>query len=167
MIKYSTYNLYIYNFTTHVIMSISIKNLLLHERSGLAVALTEKDFNNVLTMKSRTNLLNWLFKISEKLDLDPLVFFQTISMIDVCIKHLGMLPKDLRLIGVSCLIISSKKYDIDNVCARDIVKQCQHEFTRGDINAKELEIMKFIGFNVEFSNVLVFILFISCTIDDA
>lgn len=153
----STYLVSIITTFTCYIMSVTIENLLLHERSGRLVTLTEQDFKGDTNLKTRTILLDWVYQVSKMLKLNSEVFFQTVSMIDVCLKHTYVTTKDLQLLGVTCLLISSKKYDIYPPEIGDFVFLCEGSIKRSEVIDKEMEIMQLMNFDVEFPNVMEYI----------
>ena len=139
-------------------MSVTIENLLSHERSGRLVTLTEQDFKGDTGLRTRTILLDWVYQVSKMMKLNSGVFFQTVSMIDVCLKHSYVTKKDLQLLGVTCLLISSKKYDIYHPEVDDFVFVCEgSSIKKSEIIDKEMEIMQLMNFDVEFPNVMEYI----------
>jgi hypothetical protein len=140
-------------------MSITIENLLLHERSGRLFSLSEQDFRGHVTMESRKKLLSYIYKISVKLSSD-VVFCQTVIMIDICLKYLVITEENqLKLIGLTCLFIASKKCDMSNIEAYDI----ERNFKISHIIDTEIGIVKLMGFNLEFPNITEYIKCISGT----
>lgn len=138
-------------------MSVTIENLLLHERSGRLVTLTEQDFKGDVNLQTRTILLDWVYQVSKMMKLNSGVFFQAVSMVDVCLKHSYVTKKDLQLLGVTCLLISSKKYDIYPPDVDDFVFVCEGSIKRSEVIDKEMEIMQLMNFDVEFPNVMEYI----------
>lgn len=138
-------------------MSVTIENLLLHERSGRLVTLTEQDFKGDVTLRTRTILLDWMYQASKMMKLRSEVFFQAASMVDVCLKHSYVTTKDLQLLGVTCLLISSKKYDIYSPEINDFVFICEGSIKRSEVIDKEMEIMQLMDFDVEFPNMMEYI----------
>ena len=148
-------------------MSVTIENLLLHERSGHLFSLTEQDFKGHVTMESRKKLLGYIYKITVELGSEDVVFFQAINMIDICLKYAEIKEeKELNLLGLACLFIASKKCDVSIAQAHELCYQCNGEFGTSDIIDTEIDIVKLMGFNVEFPNVAEYIRCISGTAVD-
>jgi hypothetical protein len=110
-------------------------------------------------LKFRKNIIDWMYIISKSINISENSFYNSIELFDEFsrIYHFKIELKDFELIASTCLFISSKisnegKLSIHTTCS-NILK---NEFSKNDILACEILILKKINFHLPRIEGLIF-----------
>lgn len=98
-------------------------------------------------------MINWMVEVTHNFKCSDHTFFLAVTLMDRYCKNSVSttltLEGDLHLMGVTCLFIASKFEDKNPLTLYQIVKAISHgKFTREDIKAYEIRILKCISYKV-------------------
>ena len=103
------------------------------------------------TPKLRTRMVDWMLEIFNIYDSDENTFFAAVKIMDKffwkCCKPIS--NKSIHIIGVGCIYIASKAYDLCPITMKDIIDNIVHNvFTEKKIKDIEQIILKTINFDI-------------------
>lgn len=119
----------------------------------------QKDFliNNQVNSRMRTRLVKWLNSLSISLEFRTDTFFMAVTLLDrylsVCIET----PKELQLVGASCLYIASKLCESVLKSPEVYAYSSAGVFTAEDLLQKEKNVLTKLNFKTDFPDVVRFL----------
>lgn len=135
----------------------TLENLLAQERNG---NLFYKP-NDVLTVRVRRILIDWLLEVSILFKLSRESWFYAVSLLDCAASNIELAEKTIQLIGLACLSLSAKKQEIYGPEISDFVYICDGEFDRDQILEMERKVSISINFDFNIPNIIEYIRFYS------
>ena len=128
-------------------------DIILEKIPDLSNTLIKTDINKSI----RAQMIDWMIEVfqalSEKKELFP-VFFRTILIMDLYLKYSEKKLKDtnIHLVGITSMYISSKFEDIYPISILDFYEKAGHKaFSTEQIREQEFEILRSLGFSLNFS----------------
>lgn len=105
------------------------------------------DKNTNLSEKMFNILTNWIYDVCKKFKCSPQTIFLTSQLIrSYLLKTPTVKRSRLQLVGLSCLLISSKIEDIYPPEISECIYACDKAYTRMELLEMELDILKTINF---------------------
>jgi len=98
--------------------------------------------------RMRSILVDWLVEVHLKFKLVPETLYLTVNLIDRYLERKEVSRPKLQLIGVSCLLISSKYEEIYPPELRDLVYICDRAYTQNEIIEMEEIILKALEYQI-------------------
>ena len=126
-------------------------------------------FKHKINEKMRQRMADWMIEVLSNYHCDELTYFESVNIMDryfksCSIKNIILNPNDLHLIGVTCMFIASKYYDIYPLKLKMVFEKIAHKkLSCQDIKNKEDEIMNSLNFIIGKSNIWEFI---NCYIEE-
>src|SRR6187399_3028099 len=106
----------------------NILNLLEDEKNGTLASgnlqyLTKKEINSGITQSLKVTLVDWLLSIKKMLGLKNETIYLSICLLNWCVSNINngvdIDSSNLQLFGLCCVMISSKKYEINYITIDD------------------------------------------------
>ena len=101
-----------------------------------------------ISEKMRSILIDWLVEVHNKFKLSPETLFLTVNIIDRYLERISICKARLQLVGVSAMLIASKYEDIYPPETNDFVYITDKAYTKEEILAMEMSILKQLEYNV-------------------
>ena len=126
-------------------------------------------FKHKINEKMRQRMADWMIEVLSNYHCDELTYFESVNIMDryfksCSIKNIILNPNDLHLIGVTCMFIASKYYDIYPLKLKMVFEKIAHKkLSCQDIKNKEDEIMNSLNFIIGKSTIWEFI---NCYIEE-
>ena len=126
-------------------------------------------FKHKINEKMRQRMADWMIEVLSNYHCDELTYFESVNIMDryfksCSIKNIILNPNDLHLIGVTCMFIANKYYDIYPLKLKMVFVFFSHKkLSCQDIKNKEDEIMNSLNFIIGKSNIWEFI---NCYIEE-
>ena len=126
-------------------------------------------FKHRINEKMRQRMTDWMIEVLSNYHCDELTYFESVNIMDryfkICsINNKILNPNDLHLIGVTCMFIASKYYDIYPLKLKMVFEKIAHQkLSCQEIKDKEDEIMNCLNFTIGKSNIWEFI---NCFIEE-
>ena len=126
-------------------------------------------FKHRINEKMRQRMTDWMIEVLSNYHCDELTYFESVNIMDryfksCSIKNIILNPNDLHLIGVTCMFIASKYYDIYPLKLKMVFEKIAHKkLSCQDIKNKEDEIMNSLNFIIGKSTIWEFI---NCYIEE-
>lgn len=98
--------------------------------------------------KMRSILVDWLIEVHLKFKLVPETLYLTVNLIDRYLERTEVTRPKLQLVGVACLLVSSKYEEIYPPELRDLVYICDRAYTRQDIIDMEEKVLKTLEYQI-------------------
>jgi len=98
--------------------------------------------------RMRAILVDWLVEVHLKFKLMPETLFLTVNLIDRFLEARQVTRKNLQLVGVTAMLISSKYEEIWAPEVRDFVYISDKAYTREQILGMEKQMLNTLGFNL-------------------
>ncbi|PWA61936.1 Cyclin A/B/D/E [Artemisia annua] len=106
------------------------------------------DFQPDINARMRTTLLDWLIQAHNKYKLMPETLYLTINIVDRYLSITTVARTELRLVGISALLISSKYEDIRPPPVNDMITISDSAYSREQILAMEKAILSRLGWRL-------------------
>ncbi|TXG69162.1 hypothetical protein EZV62_004097 [Acer yangbiense] len=101
-----------------------------------------------ITQSMRGILVDWLVEVSEEYKLEPDTLYLTVYLIDWFLSQNYIERQRLQLLGITCMMISSK---YEEICAPRIEEFCfitDNTYSRDEVLKMESRVIKFLGFQL-------------------
>ncbi|EXC25827.1 hypothetical protein L484_019461 [Morus notabilis] len=101
-----------------------------------------------ITQSMRGILVDWLVEVSEEYKLVPDTLYLTVYLIDRFLSQNYIERRKLQLIGITCMLISSK---YEEICAPRVEEFCfitDNTYTREEVLKMEIEVLKCFNFQL-------------------
>ncbi|XP_059643771.1 cyclin-A2-4-like isoform X2 [Cornus florida] len=101
-----------------------------------------------ITHSMRGILVDWLVEVSEEYKLVPDTLYLTVYLIDLFLSQNYMERQRLQLLGITCMLISSK---YEEICAPRVEEFCfitDNTYTRVQVLAMESQVLNYLGFQL-------------------
>jgi hypothetical protein len=129
------------------------------------LALEEEQTNKFLerheiTERMRAKMIDWMIEVLSSYYCDENTFFLSINIMDRYFKYTTEIlkPDDLHLIGIACMFIASKFYDIFPIKLKMMAEKVSHgKFSAEQIKSAEEKIVKCLNYMVYKSTIYEFI----------
>jgi len=109
-----------------------------------------QDVQKSINVRMRLILLDWLLQVHRKFKLRRQVFCLTAEIIDRYLAKAVVVKEKLQLIGAAALLIASKFEEIYAPEAEDLVYISDRYFTKQDLLAMELSILRALDFSISW-----------------
>ncbi|KAL1202254.1 Cyclin-A2-2 [Cardamine amara subsp. amara] len=96
----------------------------------------------------RKILIDWLVEVSEDYKLVPDTLYLTVNLIDRFLSNSYIERQRLQLLGVTCMLISSK---YEELCAPRLEEFCfitANTYTRAEVLSMEIQVLNFVHFKL-------------------
>lgn len=110
--------------------------------------------NHFINENSRARMVDWMIEVVSCFKCDENVFFNAVNLMDeyLSLEYVPLCSSDLHLIGVTCMFLSSKCYDLTPIRLETICDRIAHKKLSADqIKAKEVELIKIIDYKVSLT----------------
>jgi len=98
--------------------------------------------------RMRGILVDWLVQVHMKYKLKPETLFMAINLVDRFLEHMMVSRKQLQLVGVTALLISSKFEEIYPPEIRDFVYITDNAYTKHEIQKMEVHMLAVLNFEL-------------------
>ncbi|XP_031259973.1 cyclin-A2-4 [Pistacia vera] len=101
-----------------------------------------------ITQTMRGILVDWLVEVSEEYKLVPDTLYMTVYLIDWFLSQNYIERQKLQLLGITCMLISSK---YEEICAPRVEEFCfitDNTYTREEVLKMEIRVLKHFGFQL-------------------
>ncbi|XP_044485485.1 cyclin-A2-4-like isoform X3 [Mangifera indica] len=110
-----------------------------------------------ITQTMRGILVDWLVEVSEEYKLMPDTLYMTVYLIDWFLSQNYIQRQKLQLLGITCMLISSK---YEEICAPRVEEFCfstDNTYTREEVLKMEIHVLKHVGFQLSAPTAKTFI----------
>ncbi|XP_018847567.2 cyclin-A2-4-like isoform X1 [Juglans regia] len=107
-----------------------------------------KTIQHDITQSMRGILVDWLVEVAEEYNLVPDTLYLTVHLIDSFLTQNYIERQRLQLLGITCMLISSK---YEEICAPHVEELClitDNTYTRKEVLELEIRVLKYFGFQV-------------------
>ncbi|XP_044495929.1 cyclin-A2-4 [Mangifera indica] len=101
-----------------------------------------------ITQTMRGILVDWLVEVSEEYKLVPDTLYMTVYLIDWFLSQNYIERQRLQLLGITCMLISSK---YEEICAPRVEEFCfitDNTYTKEEVLKMEIRVLKHVGFQL-------------------
>jgi len=107
--------------------------------------------NHFITERMRSKMVDWIIEVTENYRCDQTTYFLAVGLMDnyfrCCTENLK--PEDLHIIGVCCMFIASKYYDIFPIKLASASEKISHgKISKEQIKAYEEKILKTLCYDI-------------------
>lgn len=106
--------------------------------------LNQKDVNG----KMRSILIDWLVDVCLKFELQPHILFNTVGLIDRYLEVVSIERTKLQLVGVACLMITSKFEEVFPPMLKDYLSVCDNAYSKKELLKIESDILIRMNFKI-------------------
>ncbi|XP_020581412.1 cyclin-A2-1-like isoform X2 [Phalaenopsis equestris] len=110
-----------------------------------------------ITQRMRGILIDWLVEVAEEYRLVPDTLYLTVYLIDCFLSQNYIERQRLQLLGVTCMLISSK---YEEICAPRVEEFCfitDNTYTKEDVLEMEIQVLDYLGFRLSFPTIKTFL----------
>ncbi|XP_057799552.1 cyclin-A2-1-like [Salvia miltiorrhiza] len=110
-----------------------------------------------ITQRMRSILIDWLVEVTEEYGLVPDTLYLTVNLIDRFLSENYIDKKKLQLLGVTCMLISSK---YEEICAPRVEEFCfitDNTYTKEEVVHMESRVLNFLRFQLSVPTVKKFL----------
>jgi len=107
--------------------------------------------NHLITDRMRTKMVDWIIEVTENYRCDQTTYFLAINLMDTFFSrsYETLKPEDLHIIGICCMFIASKYYDIFPIKLASASEKISHgKISKEEIKAYEEKILKTLNYDV-------------------
>lgn len=107
--------------------------------------------NHAITDRMRSKMVDWIIEVTENYRCDQTTYFLAVSLMDsyFCCCAEILKPEDLHIIGVCCMFIASKYYDIFPIKLASASEKISHgKISKEQIKAYEEKILKTLCYDI-------------------
>ena len=99
----------------------------------------------------RKYIVQWIYSISRNYNLNEHTFFMALDLFDRYIfdhAFIEELTTNIKLVGASCLFLTTKFHDTQALSIRIIQSECNREYTRNQIKNMEFRVLEKFEFKI-------------------
>ena len=138
-------------------LNLIFKQIMFQESEKIKPILTKNDFKNQIDINEshRSILIDWLINVHLYLKLSDECLFLTIRIVD---KFLGNIKnfdkKNLELLGICSLFISSKFFESIHIKIEDLLTLCENAYCKNEIISFERFLFSKINYEIEQDSII-------------
>lgn len=105
-----------------------------------------------ISEKPRARLLDWMIEVLKIYQQSEETLFRAFNLMDEYLTHTAeaVKPGDLHLLGSTCMYLASKQEEVRPIRLHALLDDiCKHKFTAEEVFAKELDVLRAIGFRTQ------------------
>lgn len=105
-------------------------------------------FPTYITENNRSKLLRWVSDVHKSLGYEDETFYLTVHLVDLMFSK-GCHPRDqIQLVGVACLVIAGKFYEVEPAEITEFVYFCDNLYTHDNIVRMEQQVLQVCEFRL-------------------
>ena len=112
---------------------------------------------NDINSKHRAILINWLVDVHFQFGLKDETLFHTVNLIDRYLSCVTISMKDLQLVGIAAVLISSKFEEIYCAESEKLIDMTDNSYTKEELFLMEGNILNALGFKLNVTSSLTFL----------
>lgn len=125
------------------------KNLMLEEKNAKNVVKSNYfDYQSDINFRMRMILVDWLIDIHNQFKFKLKTLFQTVRLIDLYLSKVNVLRTKFQLLGVACLLLSSKENEIYYPSLNEFHAIADNSFSIAELKEMEKDIVKVLNFDI-------------------
>ena len=101
-----------------------------------------------ITMDMRSIVVDWLIEVCGEYRLAEETLYFAISLIDRALCEMNVIRSELQLLGVTCIMIASKWYEISPPSMEEWVYICDDQYSSQNIIRMESTVLKLLKFQI-------------------